>query len=149
MLPLDGPARGQIWLHARAIDVVVTIRPSFTNYYIDWIDRLARNAMPDSFVPSGACALPAALTGYFGVWERRLGLDPGQLAGDSLRDALSHLGPGAIELAAESAQPLFEPGDRVDPCLTCARLVASFADQGLDPGVIAPGMMPLPVRGHN
>nr|MBA3538114.1 hypothetical protein [Deltaproteobacteria bacterium] len=62
---------------------------------------------------------------------------------------LSHLGEGAIELAAESAAPLFDPGDRVDPCLTCARLVEQFAADGLTRQVIAPGIPPLPMRPAN
>ncbi|MCX5745501.1 MAG: SMI1/KNR4 family protein [Proteobacteria bacterium] len=145
VLVLDGRARGEVWLYARAIDVVAPIRPSFSTYYIDWIDRLARNALPDTIVPADACALPSALSGYLGVWERRLGIAPGQLAGPPLRDALGALGPGAIELAADRS-PLFEVGDRVDPCLSCALLVEKLAADGLAPDVIAPGLPALPVR---
>ena len=146
VLALDGLARGQVWLDARAIDFVATIRPTFTTWYVDWIDRLAQNALPDGFVPAGACALPAALSGYFAVWERRLGLAAGTLANNALRDALAQLGPGAIEVAADSALPLFEPGDRVDPCIVCAGLVTSFAEHGLDQRVIAPGVPPVMLR---
>lgn len=146
VLALDGMARGQVWLHARAIDFVATIQPSFTSWYVDWVDRLARRALPEAYLPAGACALPNALGGYFGVWERRLGLAAGTLAGEPLRDALAALGPGAIEIAAEAAQPLFEPGDRVDPCVRCAHLVESLAADGLDPRVLAPGIPPNPLR---
>lgn len=146
VLALDGIARGQVWLHARAIDFVATIAPTFTSWYVDWVDKLARDVLPDGYIPANRCALPAALTGFFGVWERRLGIPAGSLDGAALRDALGQLGPGSIEIAADSAQPLFESGDRVDPCVTCARLVASLTDQGLAPDVIAPGMLPLPLR---
>ena len=113
---------------------------------MDWIDRLSRNVLPETFVPPTVCALSAALTGFLGFWEKRLGIAAGTLAGAPLRDALSSLGPGAIEIAAEAGTPLFAPGDRVDPCVSCARLVANLVEQGLAPDVIAPGADPLPIR---
>ena len=143
VLALDGQARGQVWIHARTIDFVATIHPSFTAWYADWIDRAARGEPPATIVPAGACALPIALSRFFAIFEQRLGLAAGTLAGEALRDALGQLGPGAIELAADAALPLFTPDERVDPCAACARLVASLAADGLDPRVVAPG---LPAR---
>jgi hypothetical protein len=67
------------------------------------------------------------------------------LAGAALRDALSRLGPGAIEIAAE-ASPWFDDGDRVDPCIACARLIENLAGDGLRRDVVAPGALPRPQR---
>src|SRR5690349_2470840 len=39
--PLDGDARGQVWIDARVIGVLRPIHGSFTAMYLDWIDRLA------------------------------------------------------------------------------------------------------------
>jgi hypothetical protein len=118
-------ANGAIWIDARAIGVVAPMHASFTAYYLDWIDRLANNVLPEAFVPPGACALPAALGGFLGVHEQRLGIAPGTISGDALRDALAQLGPGAIEIAA-SRSPLFADGTRVDPCIACATLLANL-----------------------
>ena len=146
VLPLDGEARGSVWIDARVLDLVAPIDGSFTGFYLDWIDRLARGAWPEGHVPPGACALAAALSGYLGVCEQRRGLAAGSLAGEPLRAALAELGPGAIELAAEASPGLFEPGDRVDPCLVCARLLDTLAADGLGHDVVAPGVPPLPLR---
>jgi hypothetical protein len=134
-------ATGEVWIDARLLGIARPIHPSFTAFYIDWIDRLARNAWPESFVPPGACALPNALGGYLAAYEQEHGIAAGTLAGEALREALGQLGPGAIEIAG--GPPLFEPGDRVDPCIECARLVDNL---GLSRGVIAPGIPPRPVR---
>lgn len=146
VIPLDGAARGEVWIDARALGLVAPIRPSFTALYLEWIDRLAHAAWPEGFVPPGACALASALSGYLGVCEQRLGLPPGTLAGAALREALEDLGPGAIEIAAESSLALFGVGDRVDPCIVCARLLATLAADGLRPDVVAPGVIPIPLR---
>jgi hypothetical protein len=144
VLPLDGEARGEVWLDARTLRLARPIQPSFTAFYLTWIDQLARGTWPDGFVPPGACPLPAALGGFFGIWERRLGIEPGELAGAALREALSELGPGAVAIAGEP--PLFASGDRVDPCIVCARLVENLVEAGLCPDVVAPGLAPLLVR---
>jgi len=146
VVPLDGEARGEVWIDARAIGRIAPMHPSFTAFYLDWIDRLARAAWPESFVPAGACALPAALGGYFDVCEQRLGLARGALAGDALRDALAALGPGAIAIAADGAPALFDDGDRVDPCIACARLLESLTADGLRRDVIVAGGRPHPER---
>jgi hypothetical protein len=143
---LDGPARGQIWIDARAIGVLTPIHTSFTAFYLDWIDRLAHARWPEPCIPPGACALPAALSGYLARCEAERGLAAGALAGEALRDALSRLGPGAIELAAESSVAWFESGDRVDPCIACARLLDNLAADGLRHDVIAGGVPPRPLR---
>jgi hypothetical protein len=146
LVPLDGDARGEIWIDARAIGVVRAIQPSFTAFYLDWIDRLAHARWPEAHVPPGACALAAALSGYLAHCEAERGLPSGTLAGDALRDALARLGPGAIELAAESAVAWFDADDRVDPCIACEALLDNLAADGLGREVVAPGVPPRPLR---
>ena len=142
---LDGDARGELWIDARAVGVVAPIYPSFTACYLDWVDRLAHARWPETHVPPGACALAQALSGYLAHCEARSGVAPGTLAGAALRGALSRLGPGAIAVTAE-ASPWFADGDRVDPCLACARLVENLAADGLDAAAIARGVLPRPLR---
>jgi len=143
---LDGDARGQIWIDARAIRVLRPIHPSFTAMYLDWIDRLAHARWPEPHVPHGACALAAALSGYLAHCEKVRGVAAGTLAGEPLREALSLLGPGAIEVAAESSVAWLDDGDRVDPCIACARLIDNLAADGLRRDVVAPGLPPRPER---
>lgn len=138
VIALDGSAKDQVWIDARALGLVAPIYDSFTEYYLDWISRLANAAWPAHFVPPGRCALAAALAGYLGIHEQRLGVGPGELAGDALADALSALGPGAIQIANEG--PLFAPDEPVEPCVGCARLISNL---GLDPAVVVRGVAPL------
>ena len=145
VVALDGRARGEVWIDARTIGVIRPIQPGVTALYLDWIDRLAHARWPESHVPAGACALAAALSGYLARCEADAGVPAGTLAGAALRDALSRLGPGAIEIAAE-ASPWFDDGDRVDPCIACARLIDSLAGDGLRRDVVAPGALPRPQR---
>ena len=126
---------GAVWIDASAIGVVKPIHPSFTVYYLDWIDRLANGVLPDAFVPPGACALANALGGFLGVHEQRLGLAPGTISGEALADALAQLGPAAIEIAAQRS-PLYADGARVDPCIACAKLLANL---GVSDDVVARG----------
>lgn len=144
--PLDGAARGQLWIDARAVGVVAPLFPDVTAWYIDWVDRLAHARWPDSPVPPGACALAAALSGYLARCEAELGLAADSLAGPALRDALGQLGPGAIEIAGASSVGWFADDDPVDPCLTCARLLDSLAASGLGRDVVRPGLPPRPLR---
>jgi len=97
-------------------------------------------------VPVGACALTAAITGYLGVCEQRLGLEAGTISGQALRDALADLPRHAIAIAAEEGSPLFHPGDPVDPCVNCARSVEGLVRDGLVPDVVAPGVPPIALR---
>ncbi|HEX3480994.1 MAG TPA: hypothetical protein VHT91_38520, partial [Kofleriaceae bacterium] len=145
VVALDGSARGEVWIDARAIGVVRRIQPDATALYLDWIDRLAHARWPEPHVPAGACALAAALSGYLARCEAEAGVAAGTLAGPALRDALSRLGPGAIEIAA-GASPWFDDGDRVDPCIACARLIENLAGDGLRRDVVAPGALPRPQR---
>jgi len=145
VVPLDGRARGELWLDARAIELLAPVHATFTAAYLSWIDRLARGTLPDGYVAAGACAFASALSGYLGVMERRLGLPEATLAGEQLREVLGQLGPGAIEIAAESPT-LFAPGDRVDPCIVCAHLIETLAGDGLRRDVVAPGVLPLAIR---
>jgi hypothetical protein len=145
VVALDGGARGEVWIDARAIGVVRPIQPGVTALYLDWIDRLAHARWPEPHVPAGACALAAALSGYLARCEAEAGVADGTLAGPALRAALSRLGPGAIEIAAEPS-PWFDGGDRVDPCIACARLLEGLAGDGLGRDVVAPGALPRPQR---
>ncbi len=137
VIPLDGEPRGQVWIDARGLGVVAPMYASFTAYVLDWIDRLAHARWAESFVPAGRCALAAALAGYFGVHEQRLGLPPGGLSGDALAEALAALGPGSIQIANEG--PLFGPDEPVDPCVSCARLLDHL---GLPLAVVRAGVPP-------
>jgi hypothetical protein len=121
VIPLDGEARDQVWIDARAVGLVAPMYASFTAYFVDWIDRLANAQLPESFVPPGRCALANALAGYLAVQEQRLGLPPGGLEGEPLAEALSNLGAGAIAIANEG--PLFAPDQPVDPCVRCVQLL--------------------------
>jgi hypothetical protein len=141
VVPLDGTARGEVWLDARAARVMRPLHVSFTAFYLDWIDRLARGGLPDGHLSPFACALPNALGAYLADWEAAHDVAPGTLAGEELKRALAELGPGAIEIGAEP--PLFLRGERADPCVACARMLANL---GLPLAVVAPGHTPLPVR---
>lgn len=143
---LDGRARGEIWIDARAIGVLAPIHPSFAAFYVDWIDRLAGARWPDAHVPPGACALAGALSGYLAGCERSAGAAAGTLAGAALRQVLARLGPGAIEIVAASSVAWFDAADRVDPCIACARLIENLAADGLGREAVAPGVPPRPVR---
>jgi hypothetical protein len=117
--------------------------------YLDWIDRLAHARWPEPHVPAGACALAAALSGYLARCEAEHGLGDGALTGVALREALERLGPSAIEIAAEPSAgwcAWFDDGDRVDPCIACARLIEDLAGDGLRRDVVAPGALPRPLR---
>ncbi|HUS29437.1 MAG TPA: hypothetical protein VMZ53_13050 [Kofleriaceae bacterium] len=146
VMPLDGAAAGQIWIDARSLQLVAPVRPSFTAFYLDWIDRLAQPQGLDPFVPPNQCAVVAALTGYLAMTEQQRGLAAGSLDGEALRETLGELGVGAIEVTASAPLPIFHAGDRVDPCVACARALQGFAEQGLRLDVVAPGLPPLPAR---
>ena len=146
VVALDGEARGEIWIDARAIGVTRPIHPGFTAFYLDWIDRLAHARWPEAHVPPGACALAAALSGYLAHCEAERGVPAGTLAGEALRDALARLGPGAIEVAAASSVAWFDDDDRVDPCIVCARLIENLTAEGLRRDIVSPGLPPRPLR---
>jgi hypothetical protein len=129
---------GEIWIDAQAIGVTKPIAPSFTAWYLDWIERLAHNTLPESHIPPGLCPLPNALSGFLAMHEQQQGVAAGTLAGDPLRQALAELGPHSIEIAAESSL-LFATGTRVDPCIACAALVENLRPDGLRADVIKPG----------
>jgi len=143
VLPLDGPARGQVWIDARAIGLVAPMRPSFTAYVLDWIDRISTGQWLEGYVPLGACALTAAITGYLGVREKELGIEAGMIAGSALRAALGELPRHAIAIAAEEGSPLFPAGTPVDPCVNCARAIEGLVRDGLRADVVAPGATPF------
>lgn len=123
---------GAVYIDAPSLGILAPIAPSFTAYYLDWIDRLANNVLPEAFVPAGVCPMPNALGGFLALHEQRLGIAPGTIAGADLAAALAELGPGSIEIAA-STSPLYPDGTRVDPCIACATLLANL---GLSDDVI-------------
>ncbi len=146
ILPLDGAARGEVWIDARAIDLVVPAYATFTGCYLAWIDALAHATWPFDHIPPGVCSLAGALSGYLSLFEDELGIPAGSLAGEPLRQALGNLGAGAIQIAAESSAALFGSGEPVDPCLTCARLIEALAVDGLRRDVVARGVPARPAR---
>src|SRR5438309_1890863 len=98
----------------------------------------ARSAISLTPIAPTSRALTAAITGYLGVCEQRLGIEAGTIAGEPLREALRDLPRHAIEIAAAEGSPLFEAGDPVDPCVNCARSVEGLVRDGLVPAVVAP-----------
>jgi len=145
VVPLDGAARGEVWIDARAIGLCAPRYGTFTGFYLAWIDALAHHAWPVDHIPPGVCSVASALSGYLGMVETRLGLAAGTLAGEALREALGDLGPGSIQIGADGAS-LFAKGDTVDPCLTCARMLDALAADGLGRDVLVPGVPALPAR---
>ncbi len=146
VVPLDGAARGEVWIDARAIGLVAPTYGTFTGFYLAWIDALAHGTWPADHIPPGVCSLATALSGYFSLFEDELGIPAGSLAGEQLRQALGNLGAGAIQIAAESSVALFGTGEPVDPCLTCARLLDALATDGLRRDVVARGLPARPAR---
>jgi hypothetical protein len=142
---LDGDAAGEIWLYAEDLGRSGSVAPTFSALLATWLACVLRGEWLPWGAPDGVCALPAALSGYLAAAEARLGIAAGMLAGEPLRDALAALGPGTIELGVDRS-PLFAPGDRVDPCQTCARLIDGLATRGLDRAAIAAGIPPQPER---
>lgn len=145
IVPLDGPARGEVWIDASAVGICTAKYGTFTGFYLAWIDALAHNGWPADHIPPGVCSVASALSGYLGMVERQLGVESGSLAGEPLREALAQLGPGSIQIGADGST-LFAKGDTVDPCLTCARLLDALAADGLRRDVVAPGILAFPGR---
>lgn len=119
------------------------IASGFLAWYADWLARLGRGAALEPLVEPGTCALAGALSGYLGMAEERRG---GPLSDAQLREVLGELGPGAIAIAAEDGNLMFDPGDPVDPCVACAVLVANLEMAGLRSDVVAPGVLPRVLR---
>lgn len=140
-LVLEGPHRGQVWLDLGSNGPPVCIAPHFIAFYTDWLSAAQRNEWPPTHVQPGSCALALALSGYLGHIERQLGREAGALSDAELRGALASLGPGAIQIAAEtkSLPSLAAASSIVDPCLVCERMLLELAALGLQRAAIAPG----------
>ena len=57
---------------------------------------------------------------------------------------MRRVGRASISRPWSSKPPL--PGERVDPCITCALTVENLVASGLRSDVVAPGLPPLPLR---
>lgn len=137
----DGPHRGEVWLDLGSVAPPARIAPHFIAFYTAWIKALHLAEWPPEHVPPGRCALAQALSGYLGHVEQRLGKPAGSLDEAELRAAFAALGPGAIQIVAEtrSYPPVAAAEPLVDPCLSCERMLLSLADQGLARQVVSPG----------
>lgn len=147
LLVVRGEAAGEVWLDAREAGAGVgPIAASFTTYVEEWIERTSRNQLPRAFVPAGRCPLPSALSAYLARCEQARGVASGALAGDSLRESLAALGPGAIAIAASATTPFFTSGDPLDPCPACEVMLENLRGQGLAADAVVAGVPPLPGR---
>jgi hypothetical protein len=147
LLPLAGPARGQVWLDARGSgDGLVAMYPSFHAMLNDWIGALATARWPRGWITPGRCALPSALTAYLGAVEQRLGVAPGALDGAALAEALGDIPDGGIQIAETGDTPFFDAGDLVDPCVVCEQTIENLVPRGLRRAQLVPGVAPRPLR---
>lgn len=140
-LVLEGPHRGQVWMDLGSNGPAARIAPHFIAFYTDWLSAAQRNEWPATHVQPGSCALALALSGYLGHIERQLGREAGALSDTELRGALASLGPGAIQIAAEtkSSPAIAAASPIVDPCLVCERMLLELSNLGLQRAAIAPG----------
>lgn len=137
-----GPHRGEVWLDLGSVAAPACIAPHFLGFYNRWLRALQQAEWPPSYVEPGHCALAQALSGYLGHVEARQGKPAGSLDAAELAAALGALGPGAIQIVAETQSfsalaARAAPG--VDPCLACERLLVELAGQGLSRAAVAPG----------
>lgn len=148
LLVVRGEAAGEVWLDAREADAGVgPIAPSFTAYVEDWVERSSKNQLPRTIVPAGRCGLPIALSAFLARCEDARGLTRGSIGGDTLREVLTALRPGAIAVAASNDGPFFGNGEPLDPCPACEVMLDNLRQQGLAAATVAPGVAPVPARG--
>lgn len=142
-LVVEGPHRGEVWLDLGGNGEPACIAPHFIAFYTDWLTALRGNEWPATHVQPGSCALALALSGYLSHIERQLGRDAGSLTESELRGALASLGPGAIQIAAEtrSLPSLAANPPVVDPCLACERMLLELGNLGLQRAAVAPGAL--------
>lgn len=140
-LVVEGEHRGEVWLDLGTSGPPAKIAPHFIAFYTDWLNALQRAEWPAVYVRPGSCALALALSAYLGHVERQLGKLEGALSEVELRTALASLGPGAIQIAAEtkSFPPVAATEPKVDPCLACERMLQELSGLGLRRDVVAPG----------
>lgn len=140
-LVVEGAHRGEVWLDLGTSGPPAKIAPHFIAFYTEWLTSLQRAEWPAVHVRPGSCALALALSAYLGHVERQLGKQEGALSEVELRAALTSLGPGAIQIAAEtkSFPPVAAAEPQVDPCLACERMLQELSGLGLRRDVIAPG----------
>ncbi|MEZ4367474.1 MAG: SMI1/KNR4 family protein [Kofleriaceae bacterium] len=148
LLVVDGPARGTVWIDARAVGAgVVPAADGFAAFFLDWLERAARGVGPRHPVPAATCTLPAALSGYLAQRELEAGVEPGSLAGAALREVLAAIPAGGVALAATGDDPIFARGAGLDPCITCCQLVETLGADGLAGDVVRPGSSALAAEG--
>lgn len=140
-LVLEGPHRGQVWADFGENGEPLCIAPHFVAFYTDWLTALQRTEWPQTHVKPGSCALALALSGYLAHIERQLGREAGALSDVEMAGALASLGPGSIQIAAEtkSFPAIAAAPPLVDPCLACERMLLELATLGLIRAAIAPG----------
>jgi hypothetical protein len=146
-LVVEGRRRGEVWLDLGSHGEPTCIAPHFIAFYTAWLSSLQRHEWPTTHVRPGSCALALALSGYLGHVERQRGRAAGTLTDPELRGALAALGPGAIQIAAETrssplaaaAAPITTAVTYVDPCLACERMLLELGPLGLQRSAIAPG----------
>jgi cytidine deaminase len=143
-LVVSGPRRGQVWLDAEPVGVVACIASHFIAFFTAWLAALQQAEWPAAQLPAGRCALAQALSGYLGVVEQRLGLAAGALGERELREALSALGPGSVQVVADASRSPLLPRDTVvAPCLACEQLLSGLAEHGMARSALAaPGAWP-------
>lgn len=140
LLVIGGAHAGQVWIDARACaGTIAAVAPDFDAYYLAWVQALAHNQLVPGAAAPGACPLPRALSHYLGAIERRAGIAPGALDGEALRAAFAALPPAAIRCEASGDDPYLAAGSALDPCPTCAVMLARLEGVGLAPDRVAEG----------
>lgn len=147
VLVVRGPRAGTVWADLRAADLgLVPTHDSFTAWYRDWIEALAKGAPPQIPVEPGRCSAPAALSNYLTSWEREHGFKPGTLDDAGVRQALRAIADGGLTIQAEASR-YFDAGDCVSPCPNCRHMFDHFFQRGmLRPAQIRPGVPPKAAR---
>lgn len=148
VLVVDGPARGTVWCDARGAGAgIAPTHASFQDWLVDWVRGVARNELPVTPVPPGACAVPGVLSQYIAATEHELGLAPGTITDDALASAFRKLGDGALACTAIGSSAFFDEGEVLDLCSNCARLIENLRAHGMRRAQVRDGVPAKPQRG--